>query len=410
MKINRREFLKNTGVASAALAVPNIAFSQSGPIRMGVLLDTSGPFSAYGTPMEKATRLAVSQINEGGGLLGREVEIVFRDTQSDMNNYATFANQLVREGLDVFHGGILSASREAIRQTLRNRGVPYFYNVLYEGGVCDRNTFVTGTTPAQQMDALIPYAMNKYGAKSLYVLAANYNYGQITAAWVNEYAKQNGATDVRVEFFDLADGDFGPTVIAKIQEAGSNLVVSALVGAAHLSFYGHWAETGMNQNSDVNLISTTFGVGNEHKVLPAVQSDGMLIANNWAPENDTPENKEFLDAYARQHGDANDVHEIAVSQYQGILLWAEAVRKAGSVEREPLTATLEDGISITGPAGVVQMDAATHHCSLDIHVMELGGQKMKVVQKFEQRSPLDTARFCNLMENPDSNVQYEITL
>ena len=410
MKINRREFLKNTGVASAALAVPNVVFSQSGPIRMGVLLDTSGPFSAYGTPMEKATRLAVSQINEGGGLLGREVEIVFRDTQSDMNNYATFANQLVREGLDVFHGGILSASREAIRQTLRNRGVPYFYNVLYEGGVCDRNTFVTGTTPAQQMDALIPYAMNKYGAKSLYVLAANYNYGQITAAWVNEYAKQNGATDVRVEFFDLADGDFGPTVIAKIQEAGSNLVVSALVGAAHLSFYGHWAETGMNQNSDVNLISTTFGVGNEHKVLPAVQSDGMLIANNWAPENDTPENKAFLDAYAKQHGDANDVHEIAVSQYQGILLWAEAVRKAGSVEREPLTATLEDGISITGPAGVVQMDAATHHCSLDIHVMELGGQKMKVVQKFEQRSPLDTARFCNLMENPDSNVQYEITL
>ena len=410
MKTNRREFLKCTGAASVALAMPSLSFSQSGPIRMGVLLDTSGPFSAYGTPMEKVTRLAVSQINDSGGLLGREVEIVFRDTQSDMNNYATFANQLVREGLDVFHGGILSASREAIRQTLRNRGVPYFYNVLYEGGVCDRNTFVTGTTPAQQVDALVPYAMKKYGAKSLYVLAANYNYGQITAAWVNEYAKQNGATDVNVEFFDLADGEFGPTVIAKIQEANSDLVVSVLVGAAHLSFYGHWAETGMNQNPDVNLISTTFGVGNEHKVLPATQSNGMLIANNWAPENDTAANNDFLAAYAQMHGNADDVHEIAVSQYQGIMLWAEAVRTAGSVERDPLTQTLEGGISITGPAGVVQMDPATHHCSLDIHVMELGDQKMNVVQKFEQRKPLDTAKFCNLMDNPDSNVQYEITL
>ena len=42
--------------------------------------------------------------------------------------------------------------------------------------------------------------------------------------------------------------------------------------------------------------------------------------------------------------------------------------------------------------------------------MELSNQAMNVVQRFEQRKPLDTARFCNLTENPDSNVQYEITL
>ncbi len=349
MKINRRNFIKTVGAAGSALAMPGIGRAQDSPIRMGVLLDTSGPFSAYGTPMEKATRLAVKQINDAGGLTGRELEIVFRDTQSDMNNYSTFANQLVREGLDVFHGGILSASREAIRQILRQRGIPYFYNVLYEGGVCDGNTFVTGTTPAQQVDALIPYAMNRYGAKKLYVLAANYNYGQITAAWVNEYARQNGATEVEVEFFDLADGDFGPAVIAKIQESASDLVVSVLVGAAHLSFYGHWTETGMNQNPDVNLISTTFGVGNEHKALPAVNSDGMLIANNWAPQNDSPENEAFLAAWTSEYGNADDVHEIAVSQYHGIMLWAEAARQAGSVENQALRKALEGGVSITGP-------------------------------------------------------------
>ena len=200
MKINRRDFIITVGAAGSALAMPSIGRAESSPIRMGVLLDTSGPFSAYGSPMEKATRLAVKQINDAGGLTGRGVEIVFRDTQSDMNNYSTFANQLVREGLDVFHGGILSASREAIRQILRQRGIPYFYNVLYEGGVCDGNTFVTGTTPAQQVDALIPYAMNKYGAKKLYVLAANYNYGQITAAWVNEYARQMAQPTLRSNF------------------------------------------------------------------------------------------------------------------------------------------------------------------------------------------------------------------
>ena len=411
MKKERRKFLIGAGsAASAVLAMPYISRAQSSPIKMGMLLDTSGPFSAYGSPMEKASRLAVDSINDAGGLNGREIEIVFRDTQSDMANYTTFANQMVREGLDVFHGGILSASREAIRQTLRQRQIPYFYNVLYEGGVCDRNIFVTGTTPAQQVEALIPHAMNAYGAKKLYVLAANYNYGQITAAWVNQYARQNGATDVQVEFFDLADGEFAPAVIAKIQETGSDLVVSVLVGAAQLSFYSEWLGSGMAANPDVHLISTTFGVGNEHKVLPAVQSNGMLVANNWAPENDSPQNKSFLEAWTAKYGNTDDVHEIAVSQYQGILLWADAVRKAGSVEREAITAVLEGGSYIDGPSGRVEMDRATHHCKLDIHVMEIQEQKMNILRSFTQKEPVDTQTVCNLVENPDSNVQHEITL
>ncbi len=411
MNINRRNFLIGTGSAVGALmAVPYISHAQSKPIRLGMLLDTSGPFSAYGIPMEKASQLAVESINEGGGLLGREVEIVFRDTQSDMANYTTFANQMVRQGLDVFHGGILSASREAIRQTLRQREIPYFYNVLYEGGVCDGNTFVTGTTPAQQVEALIPHAMNAYGAKKLYVLAANYNYGQITAAWVKRYAEQNGATDVEVEFFDLSDGEFGPAAIAKIQESGSELVVSVLVGAAQLSFYSEWLGSGMHANPDVHLISTTFGVGNEHKVLPAVQSNGMLVANNWAPQIDSAENKAFLEAWTAKHGNTDDIHEIAVSQYQGILLWAHAVEQAGSVERSAITTVLESGASIVGPSGRVEMDPATHHCKLDIHVMEIQNQQMNIVKSFAQREPVDTQSVCNLTENPDSNVQYEITL
>ncbi len=411
MNNNRRRFLIGTGSAAGALmAMPYISYAQTSPIRLGMLLDTSGPFSAYGIPMEKASRLAVDSINEQGGLIGREIEIVFRDTQSDMANYTTFANQMVREGLDVFHGGILSASREAIRQTLRQRQIPYFYNVLYEGGVCDANIFVTGTTPAQQVEALIPHAMNAYGAKKLYVLAANYNYGQITAAWVKQYAEQNGASDIQVEFFDLGDSEFAPAVIAKIQEAESDLVVSVLVGAAHLSFYGEWLGTGMHANPDVHLISTTFGVGNEHKVLPAEQSNGMLVANNWAPESDTADNTEFLQAWAAKYGNTDDVHEIAVSQYQGILLWASAVESAGSVDRSAITKVLENGAYINGPSGRVEMDPATHHCKLDIHVMEIQNQQMNIVKSFTQREPVDTQSVCNLIENPDSNIQYEISI
>ena len=56
------------------------------------------------------------------------------------------------------------------------------------------------------------------------------------------------------------------------------------------------------------------------------------------------------------------------------------------------------------------MDRATHHCKLDIHVMEIQEQKMNILRSFTQREPVDTQTVCNLVENPDSNVQHEITL
>ncbi|MEV8895792.1 transporter substrate-binding protein, partial [Klebsiella pneumoniae] len=84
----------------------------------------------------------------------------------------------LKDKVAVVMGGILSASREAIRPTLKRFNTLYFYNTQYEGGVCDRNIFCTGVAPSQSVEALIPYAMSRWG-KKVYILAADYNYGQI---------------------------------------------------------------------------------------------------------------------------------------------------------------------------------------------------------------------------------------
>jgi branched-chain amino acid transport system substrate-binding protein len=104
------------------------------------------------------------------------------------------------------------------------------------------------------------------------------------------------------------------------------------------------------------------------------------------------------------------VHELAVSQYQGIMLWAEAVRKAGTVEREALIKTLETGLKIEGPAGTVAVDPKTHHASLDIHLMVVKDQKLTIIDTAKQRPPADTAQYCDLLKNPDDNKQYEVKI
>ena len=408
MAISRRTLL--TAAGSSALAAGfqyRPAIAQGAPIKLGSILDNSGNLDIYGKPMVMATAMAVEELNAAGGLLGRKIELKQYDSQSDIALYTKFAQQLTREDkVDVVHGGITSASREAIRQTFRRANTLYFYNVLYEGGVCDRNCMVTGTTPAQAVEPVIDHAMKQWGNK-VYTLAADYNYGQITAKWVQHYVEQRKGSVLKTDFFPLDVADFGST-IAKIQDAAPNFVVAALVGGAHLSFFRQWAASGMNKK--IPLASTTFGVGNEHLALSPAEGDGILIGGNYSQEIDTPANKDFLARWQKKFGDAKIVHEIAVSQYHGILLWAETVKKAGSMEREALLKTIESGISVDGPAGLVKIEPKTHHAALDIHVMEVKNQKLTIKETVKQRAPSDTLQYCDLLKNPNENKQYEVKI
>ena len=121
------------------------------------------------------------------------------------------------------------------------------YNTQYEGGVCDRNCFCTGSTPAQNVDKLVPYGLKKFG-KKIYTVAADYNYGQITAKWVKKFMRRGtAATVLQTDYFPLEVSDFGPA-ITKIQAAKPDFIMSALVGGNHISFYRQWAAAGMNKS------------------------------------------------------------------------------------------------------------------------------------------------------------------
>ena len=223
--------------------------------------------------------MAVEEINAAGGLLGRKVQVIQYDTQSDIALYTKYAQQLARDDkVDVVHGGITSASREAIRQTFKRANTLYFYNVLYEGGVCDRNCVVTGTTPAQAVEPIVEIAMKQWGDK-VYVIAADYNYGQITAKWVAHYVKQRKGTIASRSSSSRSTCPTSARPSPRSRRRSPTFVCAALVGGAHMSFFRQWAASGMNKK--IPLCSTTFGVGNEHLALSAAEGDGILIAGNY---------------------------------------------------------------------------------------------------------------------------------
>ena len=406
MTMNRRTLLRGTSATALVLAAPAIIGKAKAAetIKMVSILDQSGGLDIYGKPMVDATQLAVEEINEAGGLLEKEIELINYDPQSNIQFYTQYATQAATsDQADVVHAGITSASREAIRPTLGRFQSLYFYNTQYEGGVCDRNTFCTGSTPAQTVEKVVPYVMNKWG-KKVYIIAADYNYGHITAQWMEKYVRDNGGETAATEFFPLDVTNFGPT-IKKIQAAKPDLVISALVGGAHVSFYKQYAAAGMN--SSIPIASTTFGVGNEHELISAEEGNGMIVAYGYLQGIDTPANKDFITRFQARYGaDAPSLNELAVRSYEAVYLWAEGVKQAGTTERMAVIEALESPISYDGPSGKVTIDPKTHHAVQNVYLGELQDQKFTILESHEQQPPADTLLVCDLEANPDQATFY----
>lgn len=412
MTTTRRDFLKRISASTATLALSSSLIGTKAwaadNILVGGIHDLSGGLDLYGSPMADALILAAEEINANGGLLGKEIKLITQDSQSDNQQYTQIAQKLaLGDKVSVVQGGMTSSSREVIRPIFRQAETLYFYNTQYEGGVCDRNTFCTGATPAQNLASAVPEVINRFGRK-IYVVAADYNYGQIISEWVKFYAGENGGEVVAVDFFPLDVSEFG-TTIQKIQAEAPDLVFSALVGGAHVSFYRQWAAAGMN--SRIPLASSTFSHGQEQLVLAPEEGNGIVTFASYFENIDSPVNKAFVEKWQARFGaDYPAITEFASNTYQGMMLWAEGVRQAGTTDRTAVIEALEGDISIDGPSGKVTIDPQTHHVKLDARMAETKDQKFEILKLWEQQESVDTQSVCNLIENPKDNQQYVIEL
>lgn len=405
MYITRRDLLTKTiAGAAATAALPRVAIGAE-TVKVGGLHDLSGNMTAFGTNKWRCIELGIDEVNAQGGLLDKKIELVSYDTQSNNRLYAQYAQRLgLRDRVAVVHGGLTSSSREIVRPIFNRTRTLYFYNMPYEGGVCDRNVFVTGTTPGQLLANLLPYCIKRFGPK-MYILGADYNFGHISAKWTKAIAAQHGGRVVGTEFFPLNVSQFGPT-ISNIQKAKPDFVINTFVGPAHAAFYGQWAAAGMKKS--IPIASQTFGEAGEHLRMPKEVSEGIVVCYMYVDEIPDAANKAFIARFSKKFGaDYGYLGDLAVSSYQGWLLWAEGVKKAGSFDRDKVIAALETGISIEGPSGKVTIEPRTHHCIFNMYLAEAEDQKFKILRKFEQVAPTNPGDKCDLIKNPTTNAQFE---
>lgn len=363
--------MRSSGAATALgtlLLLSGAALAQE-PIKVGVLEDQSGDFAAATMVKVHAIELAAEEINEAGGIAGRPIELVVYDTQSDNTRYQEFMRRVLqRDQVDVVFAGFSSASREAYRPIVNQFDGFAFYNNQYEGGVCDANMVVTGAVPEQQFSTLIPWMMEEFGP-NVYTIAADYNFGQISAEWVRQIVEENGGTMAGEEFVPLGVSQFSQT-IQNIQSAQPDFVVTLLVGTAQASYYEQAASAnlGLPMASSVNV-----GQGYEHKRFTPPSLADMFVTTNYIEEVDSPASADFVARFREKFPDEPYINQEAANSYIALNLYKQMVERAdGSTARDDLRAVIAEGdVCFDGPSGNVCLDPKSQHMSHTIYLAKV---------------------------------------
>ena len=408
MHVSRRQVLRDGAVAGLGMSASMLLGRQAkaaDDIAVGSILDATGPINIYGLPMIDATKFAVDAINQSGGVLGRKLRLIEADCQSNNQVYAQNAVKLILDDkVSVLMGGITSASREAVRPVVDRYSAVYFYNEQYEGGVCDKLVFCTGVTPAQQLGVLVPWAAKQHG-KRFYTLAADYNYGHISADWVKVYLKAAGGELSGEEFIPLDVVNFD-SVIQRLQSAKPDVVMSLLVGGNHIAFYRQFAAAGLKEK--MAIVSATFGLGNEQVVLKPQEAEGIVVIYPYFQELDNAVNKDWVAAWRKRFG-ANYTYitDSACTLWNGWHLWAMAVNKANSLDRDKVIAALETGLTLNSPEGHIRLDPKSHHVVHSVHLAKVNDKNgFATMESFANVEPSDTMKVCDLIANPNEHKQY----
>lgn len=337
------------------------------PIRIGVIHALSGVMADSERGLVDAVQLAVEEINAGGGLLGRPVEIVLADSRSDWTHAAVEAGRLIRdEKVSALFACWTSSCRQAVRPVVEGERHLMFYPLQYEGMELSPHLVYMGAAPNQQIIPGARWAMDRFGRR-VYLLGSDYLFPRAANLLIRDLVSAGEGSVVGERYLPMTAGDF-TAVVEDIRRQAPDVVLNTLNGEGNRHFFAALAAAGLQRTPVVS-----FSVAE-----PELQ---QLLGPHFHPEHYAvwgyfqslggEANRRFVARFRQRFGNERVLSEPLLSSHEAVRLWAAAVREAGSSEPQLVNAAL-GRINLAGPAGIVAIDAATRHSWRRVYVGQAG--------------------------------------
>ncbi|MEO8457408.1 MAG: substrate-binding protein [Chloroflexota bacterium] len=366
------------------------------PIKVGVITDQTGPLSFMGVANANVARMVIDDINAKGGLLGRRIDLILEDSETNDQVAAARAEKLIQQDhVDVVLGGIYSSTRQAIKGPVVTQGKTlYIYPEQYEGQEYDELLFCTGPVPAQQLEPLIPWLMQETGAKKFYLPSADYIWPHVMNKVVRELVTANGGEIVGEEYYPLDHMEYAPTV-DRIVSSGADVVFNTIVPPGLTPFLQGLYDSGFAKRGG-RLICTYFDE-NFLNLVPAEQVEGLYGCLDYYHDISDSFSQKLINRYDELFpGSAKFTAGSACSgMYRGLKLWEAAVKEAGSLKQADVIAALDHAKIAEGPGGPAEMVPGEHHVRMNMYIAQSQKGNFKVIKNLGVIDPKESLQAVN---------------
>lgn len=333
------------------------------PIHVGVLYSETGSTSQIESSQRLGTLLAIEEINQAGGIDGREIVPIIYDPQSNPVIYRSLAERLVSvDGVKIIFGCYMSSTRKAVIPVVERRNCLLFYSTLYEGFEFSNNLIYTGAAPNQNSVQLADFMMSNFGAR-VYVVGSDYIYPYESNRIMTDLVLQRqGGAILGQSYVSLnaTEKDFVP-IVADIKSKHPDFIFSTVVGNATQHLYKAYAEAGMDPKTQPIGSLTTSEV--EVAQMGAGVAVGHFTSAPYFQSIDSPVNRACLERFYKRFDNAAVPNACWESAYFQVHLFANAMRQSGSDDIDALMPHLL-GAEYEAPQGRVRIEPSNHHTCL----------------------------------------------
>lgn len=384
-------------------------------VRLGLMAPLSGIVEMYGLEIIRAAKIACNEVNEAGGILGKNLEIVIEDDGSLPESAVKAAEKLVHKGCSGLVGNLLSNSRIAVvHRVAEPLKVPMLNFSFYEGSISSSYFFHFAALPNQQIDKMIPYVCGQHGRR-MFFAGNNYEWPRGSVKAAKQALNLAGGEVVGEEYFPIGINETDiEKLLSAVEASGANVFVPYFAGSDQLKLLTRFAEKGLK--SKITVVMGHFDEMMASRLAPEIRS-GFYSCNSYFMTVDTPQNKNYLERLARLPGVTGvwpAGNGILTNFGEGVYLcvkaFAAAANKAGGAGPGALVAALKVS-EISGPQGRVKIDPHTQNAQINSYLAQCRDDgKFHIIKYFGEIPPVVPEHYVSERMLANASLPYDSQL
>ncbi|MGA2466074.1 MAG: ABC transporter substrate-binding protein, partial [Thermodesulfobacteriota bacterium] len=349
------------------------------PIYLGFNDVRSGPFKSNGDKFLMGLEVAVKEINKAGGLLGRPVELVVEDNQMKPEIAVQKLKKMILEDkCEAIFSGTSTGIALSISQNMPRYKKIYICIASFAMDLTGKHfnpyMFRTDSNVAILTKSMALYLGKRKDYKKVYMINQDSAYGHDIPNYYERFIKEI-APDTEIVgkgFHPMFEKDFGP-YITKVKASGADYLLTGNYGTDLIQLIIQARSFGLK----IPMAAILIGDINAAAAMPGDEAVGSFCVASFMPGVDTPEARKCEESFYEKSGGTWPVEQVWYA-YKGMMLYAEAVKKAGSLDVDKIIKAFE-GMKWNGPTGTVTMRAKDHQLMQPMIV----GQVVKKTKYFD---------------------------